>query len=94
MTESNVVATVILLKLVELALLLILTHKTYNAVQGTQYSEIRALNIGFASMAFGILAGGGTFLLFQFDLIIGLFIESGFSAFGLGLIVYSLLGYD
>ncbi len=93
MTETDLVATVILVKLVMLVLALVLTHLTYRAYQRSRRTEIRALTIGFASMAVGVLLGGGLYQLLRFDIMFGLLVEASFTAFGLGMIVYSLYGF-
>lgn len=94
MADTDIVATVILVKLVMLALTLVLTHLTFRAYQRTHRPELWALSIGFASMAVGILLGGGVYQFLGAELMIGLLVEAAFSALGLGMIVYSLYGFQ
>lgn len=94
MADTQLVATVILVKLVVLALALVLTHMTFSAYRRSARSEIGALALGFGGMAVGILVGGGLYQFFGYDILVGLLVEALFTAFGLGMIVYSLYGFE
>lgn len=94
MADPDIVASVILVKLVMLALVLVLAHQTYRAYRRSPRPDIRALSIGFGALATGILLGGGVYQLMHFDIMIGLLVESIFSAFGFGMIVYSICGFE
>lgn len=94
MAETNLIATVILVKLVMLALTLVLTHLTYSSYQQSGRDEIRLLALGFGSMTVGILLAGGVYQLLDSEILLALLVEASFTAFGLGMIVYSLYGFE
>lgn len=94
MAQTNLVATVILVKLVMLTLTLVLTHLTYSSYRRSGRSEIRFLAIGFGSMAVGILLAGGMYQLLASEILLALLVEAAFTALGLGMIVYSLYGFE
>jgi|GEM_PF-6016295 len=93
MPATQVLVSVILVKVVMLVLTLVLTHLTFRAYQLTHRPEIRTLSVGFASISVGILSGGVAYQFMNLDFTLGLLIEGLFSAFGLGMIVYSLYGF-
>ena len=93
MNENNLVASVVLVKLVMLALAVVLTHLTYRSYRRSGRTEIRALSVGFAAIAIGILVAGALYLSGS-ELLVGLLVEAVFSSFGLGMIVYSLYGFE
>lgn len=94
MAETDLIATVILIKLVMLALALVLTHLTYRAYRRSGRTEIGCLAIGFGSMAVGLLFAGGMYQLLAYEILHALLVEAAFLAFGLGMIVYSLYGFE
>jgi len=94
MAAPTIVATVILVKLVILALALVLTHLTFTAYRRSNRSEIGVLTVGFGSVAVGILFGGSLYQFAHADIMVGLLVEALFTAFGLGMIVYSLYGFE
>lgn len=94
MVETDLVASVILVKLVVLVLTLVLTHLTYQSYRRSQRSDILTLSVGFGSMALGLLLAGGLYQLLSFDILLSLLVEAVFSAFGLWMIVYSLYGFE
>ena len=93
MAQTDVVATVILVKLVMLALALLLTHLTYRAYRRSGRRDIATLSLGFSSMTVGILLGGAVFQVLQLDILLALLVEAAFTALGLGLLAYSLYGF-
>lgn len=94
MPETNLIATVILIKLIMLALALILTHLTYSSYRRSGRDDLGALAIGFASMSVGVLLAGGMYQLLSYEILHALLVEAAFTAFGLGMIVYSLYGFE
>lgn len=94
MSETDLIATVILVKLVMLALAIVLTHLTYSSYRRSGQPEIGSLAVGFGSMTLGILLAGGLYQLLAYEILYALLIEASFTAFGLGMIVYSLYGFD
>lgn len=94
MAQTDLIATVILVKLMALVLALVLTHLTFSAYRRSQRGEIRALTVGFGGMAAGIILGGGLYQFLGYDILVGLLVEAVFMAFGLGMIVYSLYGFE
>lgn len=93
MPETELFAFLVLVKIVTLALVLVLTHLTFRAYQLSGRPEIWSLSVGFAFMAVGVLMGGVVAQLLPFDIRVGIVVEGLFSAFGLGLVVYSLYGF-
>lgn len=94
MTETDLIATVILVKLMALALALVLAHLTFSAWRRSGRTEMEALAIGFGGIALGIILGGGLYQFLGYDILVGLLVEGVFTTFGLGMIVYSLYGYN
>lgn len=94
MADTDLLATVILVKLVTLALALVLTHLTYRSYRRSGREEIRALSVGFGAITAGIVLGGVLYQVLGYDLLVGLLAEGVLSAFGLGMIVFSLYGFE
>jgi len=93
MTETDVVASVILVKMVILALSLVLTHLTFRAYQRSRRQEIWVLSVGFGSISVGVLLGGAVYEFLHVDVMLGLLVEAVFTALGLGMVLYSLYGF-
>lgn len=94
MAETALLATVVLVKLVVLTLAVILTHLTFSSYRRSGRSEIRALTAGFGAIAGGIVLGGTVFLVAGADVLLGVLFETVFLAVGLGMIIYSLYGFE
>lgn len=93
MAQTDIVATVIRVKLVILALALLLTHLTYRAYRRSGRPDIGTLSLGFAGMPVGILLGGGIYLVLELDILVALLFEAGFRALGLGMVAYPIYGF-
>lgn len=94
MAQNDLIASVILAKLVVLTLAVVLSHLTYRSYRTSGREEIRALTYGFGSIAVGILVGGGLYQAAGYDILVALLVEALFTALGLGFIVYSLYGFE
>lgn len=93
-TSVPIIVILTLIKLVALVLALVLTHLTYMSARNTQQADLKILTVGFGSIAVGIILGGGIYWLANFDALATLMVESVFLTIGLGMITFSLYGYE
>lgn len=93
-SNANVVIILTLLKLSAFLLSILLTHLTYRSYHNSNQTDIKFLFYGFGMMAVGILFGGGLFWLSNFDIFIGILVESVFLTVSLVAILYSLYGFE
>lgn len=87
---SHAISLVVIAKAVSLGLGALVTYFSYRAYRRTRAPPLRALAVGFALVTVGALVGGLIDLFVEVDRSVALVTESGFSAVGFAVIVYSL----
>lgn len=87
---SEITTFVIATAGVVLALGGVITHLAYRAYKRTRSVAIKRFAAGFGVITLGALFGGGLHQLVGADLLMGVLVQNGFTALGLGILAYSL----